>query len=103
MDKIEEFKDIIETFAYKLGVYTCSVEHRCFYNEGEPSSLFIIKYKIGEYGKLKKYDIQYVAKDADIECEFTYTLSSALQYISDEIINNRLDNYLLHLHERGVI
>lgn len=101
---LEVFTELIERFLYQMGhAYTVNIEHTHFYSEDLPNTLFIIKYKVLRYGEIKNYILQYVVSDNDLECEFVYTLSSMLHYISGEIGNNNVMDYLTTQHDKGVI
>lgn len=104
MNNLEVFTELIERFLYQMGLaYTVNIEHAHFYNEDLPNTIFIIKYKVLRYGEIKNYILYYVVSDNDIECEFVYALSSALHYISDEIGNNNVMDYLTTQHDKEVI
>lgn len=102
MNNLAVFTELIERFLYQMGnAYTVNIQHTHFYSEDLPKTLFIVKYKVLRYGEIKNYILQYVVPDNDIECEFAYTLSSMLHYISDKISNINVIDYLMHNEIRG--
>lgn len=103
MNNLDILIDCIEQFIYEMGVYKVFINDIHFENDCVSTTLLDIKCKVLRYGRIEQYETQYIMKDEDVECEFSYTLAHALSHIANVVSNNMVKNYLMNLHDKGVI